>query len=59
MIAALALAAYTGAVVGVTYYVITEHQRRRQISAAARLAAWERIARRHAVVRADLEQVQR
>lgn len=59
MIAALALVAWTGAVATVTYYVLTERQRRRQVSAAARLDAWERIARRHAVLREDAGRVAR
>lgn len=57
MIAALALVAWTGAVAAVTYYVLTERQRRREVSAAARLDAWERIARRHAVIREDAQRV--
>lgn len=57
MIAALGMAAWTVAVAGITYWVLGERDRRRQVSAAARLHAWERIARRHAVMRQDAERV--
>ena len=57
MIAALAVLAWSAAVASITYYVLAERQRRREVSAAARLDAWERIARRHAVIREDAQRV--
>lgn len=57
MTSALALGAYTAAVAVVTWYVHERLQRRREVSAAARLEAWERIARQHAVLREDAARV--
>ena len=57
MIAALALGAWTAAVAVTTWWVHEQRHRRRQVSAAARLDAWERIARRHAVPREDAARV--
>lgn len=57
MIAALALGAWTAAVAVTTWWVHEQRHRRREVSAAARLDAWERIARKHAVLREDAARV--